>query len=181
MYNPYNPKAVTFKNLLHSFKEYLLAEKISKGSVRSYLSDIRHFFAWLSSFLQSHHLVDSGDLSPLDLINQVNKKVLETYKQNQLDNNVPIKTINRRFSSLRRFGNFLESENPFKTSAAREMNTFDTLKNVSEEEKVFKEDQYHLEEFRLHLWKKGSSKSTLKNYLNDVRQFLEWEEKQAIK
>jgi len=165
VYNPYNFEANTLERLLNSFKEYLYSEKISKGSARSYLSDIRHFFGWLSLFLQANRQQITNQ-EPVTLLEQVNEKVLEAYQKYQVDNHVPIKTINRRFSSLRRLGSFLS------------LNTFDTLSNISEEEKPFPEDQYHLEKFRLQLWKNKASKSTIKNYLNDVKQFIEWQEKQ---
>lgn len=102
------------------------------------------------------------------LLKHVNEKVLNDYKVYLISNNVPLKTINRRFSSLRRFGAFCQSQQWLVK------NSFDTLRNISKEQS-FPEDKYHLGEFKVSLWQKNSSKSTLKNYLNDIKQFIEWE------
>ena len=177
MYNSYNPEANTYDSSLISFKDYLVAEKISKGSVRSYLSDIRHFFNWLSSFLNENHVfptMKQSNNEAITLLNYVNPKLLATYQAYQLDNNVPIGTINRRFSSLRKFGNFCQAQNWIS------MNAFDSLRNISQDNENQSESRYRLKEFRLFLWQNQASQSTIKNYLSDIRQFIEWSEKNII-
>lgn len=183
MYNQYNPEAnnysSTFESLIKVFKCFLDSEKISKGSVRSYTSDVRNFLGWLAFFLEANHistsdspsqLIDKGDLK-FSLLKYVNQKVLSSYKDYLLSNNTPLKTINRRFSSLRRFGQFCKSQNWLS------FNPFDTLRNFSQNQ-PFPEDEHHLAEYRNELWKKGASKLTIKNYLNDVKQFLVWSKNQ---
>jgi site-specific recombinase XerD len=165
--NPYNLEANDLESLLGIFKEYLTSEKISKGSIRSYLSDTRFFFAWLTDFLMVNKVIRKTNLSPPTLLGQINERLLETFKDSQL-NSAPTTTINRRLSSLRRFGAFLEA-------SSLQMNPFDTLSNVKEETEADK-DPHRLEEFRLELWKKGLSKTTIKNYLSDVKQFIGWKE-----
>lgn len=195
MYNSYNLKAndpslisSEIINIIFEFKKYLLLQKISSGSLRSYLSDVRHFLSWLLAFLvkQGFSRILSTDSrgsvisdNPLEisenlkwLLKQVNQKVLEAFRDQELTNNVPIKTINRRFSSLRKFGIFCQSQKWCSLLA------FDTLKNIPVVNKPFPEDSYHLEEFRINLWKNKSSKATIKNYLNDVKQFLAFSEKE---
>jgi len=199
MYNSYNLEATSFNSLISIFKRYLVAEKISKGSVRSYLSDLRHFLGWLILFLKANNVLDvrsekweagnevgsekiiKSNLSPqypashfnlptsdfLSLLKHVTPRVLEDYKIYLTSNNVPLKTINRRFSSLRRFGEFCLAQNWITE------NHFDTLRNISLNQ-PFPENEFHLGEFKNELWKKGSTKLTIKNYLNDVRQFLKW-------
>lgn len=203
MYNVYNPKATIssivsydIEEIIGEFKSFLLLEKISPGSIRSYLSDVRHFFGWLEFFLKSNHVevkswkAEAGQRSeklntkispptssssfqlptsnfPL-LLKHVNQEVLDAYKNYLISNNTPQKTINRRFSSLRKFGAFSQDQGWLKE------NTFDTLKNIPEVEKPFPESEHHLEEFKVHLWKNNLSKATLKNYLNDIKQFLSW-------
>jgi len=173
MYNSYNLEPAGLESSLEIFKNFLVAEKISEGSIRSYLSDVRFFFNWLDGFLKENHINH-----PSSILKYVNPKLLEAYKNYLLENNIPIKTINRRFSSLRKFGNFCQSQgwlvNP---STLLRMNPFDVLRNIPEEEKPFPENEYHLEEFKVHLWKNRSSKATIKNYLNDVKQFILWKSK----
>ncbi len=162
MYNPYNPEADTSLTI-KLFKNFLLTQRISKGSVRSYLSDVRHFLNWLEKFLGKNHVTVA-----VTLLNLVNQKLLETFCDQELANNTPVKTLNRRFSSLRKFGQFLETQGY--------PNNFDTLRTISPSQ-PFPENEHHLKEFRVFLWQKGSSKVTIKNYLNDTKQFLLWKSK----
>lgn len=210
MYNRYNLEATTFDYLTSIFKKYLVAEKISKGSIRSYLSDVRHFLGWMILFLKANKIIptnfeenfkgelrdvkgfldeDKGGLEDfrgslkenrgrleddkeilevIGILRQVNERVLKDYKTYLTSNNIPPKTINRRFSSLRRFGEFCKSQNWVSSRP------FDTLRNISLNQ-PFPENEYHLGEFRVELWKKGLTKISLKNYLADVKQFLVWQ------
>ena len=182
MYNSYNLKANDTSlisseiiNIIFDFKKYLLLQKISSGSLRSYLSDVRFFLNWLFNFLKEKHIdltVEKNLTSTLNLppsvLSFINEPVVEAYKNFLIKSNTPLKTINRRFSSLRKFGIFCQSQKWCS------LLVFDTLKNIPAEEKPFPEDSYHLEEFRINLWKDRASKATIKNYLNDVKQFLVW-------
>jgi len=182
MYNSYNFKANDTSlisseiiNIIFEFKKYLLLQKISSGSLRSYLSDVRFFLNWLFNFLKEKHidltveknLTSTFNLPP-SVLSFINEPVVEAYKNFLIKSNTPLKTINRRFSSLRKFGIFCQSQKWCS------LLVFDTLKNIPAEEKPFPEDSYHLEEFRINLWKDRASKATIKNYLNDVKQFLVW-------
>ncbi|RJR24642.1 hypothetical protein C4578_02515 [Candidatus Microgenomates bacterium] len=179
MYNPYNfeanSKIKDFDEIIGKFKLYLNTENISKGSIRSYLSDARHFLGWLVSFLEENHIIvpKSQKLNAESLLGFVNERLLEAYKDYQLGINVPVKTINRRFSALRKFGTFCQVRLDLK------VNMFDTLRNISKEEKIPKVD-YRVEDFRLELWKNKASKTTIKNYLNDVKQFVSWCETEKV-
>ena len=190
MYNQYNPEVnsslSTFENLIKVFKSFLDSEKISKGSVRSYTSDVRHFLSWLLFFLKSNKIsldlnstIQQFNNETIVLLKHVNPKVLNSYKDYLLSNNTPLKTINRRFSSLRRFGQFCKSQNWF-PSTPLGMNPFETLKNISLNQ-PFPEDKHHLSEYRNELWKKGASKLTIKNYLADIKQFLGWVDSRGLR
>ena len=190
MYNQYNPEVnsslSTFENLIKVFKSFLDSEKISKGSVRSYTSDVRHFLSWLLFFLKSNKIsldlnstIQQFNNETIVLLKHVNPKVLNSYKDYLLSNNTPLKTINRRFSSLRRFGQFCKSQNWF-PSTPLGMNPFETLKNISLNQ-PFPEDKHHLSEYRNELWKKGASKLTIKNYLADIKQFLGWVDSHGLR
>jgi hypothetical protein len=191
MYNQYNPEANIdssnfLKKTLEVFRSFLFSEDIAKGSIRSYVSDVRHFLGWLLFFLEANHIKIQGvdekwevgrerltsHPHPVALLKHINPKVLGAYKDYLVSNNVPLKTINRRFSSLRRFGLFCQAQN------WSSLNPFETLKNVSLNQ-PFPETKYHLAEYRAHLWKNNSSKTTIKNYLNDIRQFLVWMERSS--
>lgn len=178
MYNPYNFEANSrtkgFDEIIGKFKIYLNTENISKGSIRSYLSDSRHFLGWLVSFLEENNILPSDHRSLItDYLEFVNEKLLDVYKNYQLSINVPVKTINRRFSALRKFGTFCQVRLDLK------VNKFDTLRNISKDEESPITD-YRIEEFRLELWKNKASKTTIKNYLNDIKQFVSWCEKEKM-
>ena len=190
MYNQYNPEVNSslpvFENLVKVFKSFLDSERISKGSIRSYTSDVRHFLSWLLFFLKSNKIsldlnstIQQFNNETIVLLKHVNQRVLNSYKDYLLSNNTPLKTINRRFSSLRRFGQFCKSQGWF-PSTPLGMNPFDTLKNISQNQ-PFPEDKHHLSEYRNELWKKGASKLTIKNYLADIKQFLGWVDSHGLR
>ncbi len=185
MYNQYNLKATTFPNesldifsnnfeeIIKVFKSFLNNEKISKGSIRSYLSDTRQFLGWIFNFLIESKIVKSNtnlNVNINELLKYITEPILKVYKEYLELNNIPTKTINRRFSSLRRFGAFCQDQKWCN------LNPFDTLRNVSLNT-PFPEDQCHLGEFKVNLWKEDVSKLTIKNYMNDVKQFLSWQQK----
>lgn len=177
MYNLYNLEANHYpESLVISFRKYLVAERVSKGTVRSYVSDVRYFFNWLISFFESNHVFEANYSSPSEssaLFSLINQKVLSAYGQALRNNQVPLKTINRRFSALRKLGSFCVSQ-----SIIAE-NIFESLKTLSQSSSSsLPEYDYHLEEFKSELWKNGASKITVKNYLGDVKQYLAWSEKQ---
>ena len=182
MYNVYNLEASKKIYVINSstdlvliFKKFLQAEKISSGSTRSYLSDVRHFFAWLTLFLKSNRILSNTfpSFPSLDALNFLNSKIIGSYKNYLLTNNIPITTINRRFSALRKFGAFCQSQ------LLLQENYFDTLKTILEN-KPFPEERFHLGEFRTQLWKNNATKSTIKNYLADIKQFVVWLEKNSL-
>jgi len=191
MYNVYNFEARDVSKcldcLIPSFKNYLYSERISSSSIRCYLSDLRHFFAWFTFFLKSNN-IPLSPLSPSEcsschnkintkiysslLSKYINRKTLEAYTSYLENNKVPEKTINRRFSSLRKVGSFCKAQNWIT------MNSFDTLRNISLKD-TFRENKFHLGEFQNNLKKEKASKSTVKNYLSDIKQFLAWNKKNS--
>lgn len=177
-YNLYNLEANKFSSILNSsircFRLFLDSENISKGSIRSYVSDVRFFLNWFTSFLVTNRIFsfDQNIDEISTVLKRVNQMTLDAFKNYQVDKNVPLKTINRRFSSLRRFGLFSQAQN------WSSENPFDTLKNISIS-KPFPEDKHHFTEFEVDLWKNGATKLTIKNYMSDVRQFVSWSEKQS--
>lgn len=175
MYNLYNLEANHYpETLIISFRKYLVAERVSKGTVRSYISDGRYFFNWLISFLENNHVFEANSPSSLNigsLLSLINQKTLSAYVLYLRNNQVPLKTINRRFSALRKLGSFCVSQ------LILAENVFELLKTLSQSS-TLPENDYHLEEFKSELWKKGATKITIKNYLGDVKQYLAWSEKQ---
>lgn len=124
MYNLYN--------LEPKFKAFLLAVNISAISLRNYLSDIRHFFGWL---LSSGKYKENESIE--DNIKAINSIVVEEYR-NHHRTALPVKTINRRLSALRKFLQFCQKEGLITENPAK------TVSNISSVIKKDKPKQQYL-------------------------------------
>lgn len=92
-------------------------------TAKNYLSDLRHFLGWLMFTLKASpehaQFVDKDDLPKL--INEfLNWKIVESYKKYLQDNQIPIKTANRRLSTLRKFCSFCISQDWLKENPAKQ-------------------------------------------------------------
>lgn len=149
---------------LNSFKLLLLSEKVSNGTIRSYLSDTRHFIAWLNLYQKSNRQITSSLIGSIAL---VRSKTINHYLEYLVENHVPSKTINRRLSSLRKFGGFCVSQGWLAD------NYFSYLKNITSNQPA-SEDIYFLNEYRQKLIAENNTSQTIKNYLSDIRHFINW-------
>ena len=91
MYNLYNFEA--------EFKRYLVSVNNSNVTIRNYLSDTRYFHGWLitTSFYSKDTLLLNSDM-------------LLAYKAYLVAVGLPIKTVNRRLSSMRKLCSFLRNQ-----------------------------------------------------------------------
>ncbi len=167
MYNVYNLEAKEqLDNFLKSFKNFLIAEKVASVTQRSYVSDARFFLNWYLAFLQNNlNLSSKPDFS--EVFKMINAKVLSAYNFFLVENKIPLKSINRKFSALRKLGSFCLIQNLFSE------NVFENLKNLSDRP-LFPEHKCHLGQFKDDLLKRNLTKITVKNYLVDTKQFLDW-------
>jgi len=165
-------------NLEASFRRYLLAGNITALTLKNYLSDFRHFAGWVHSqnrlvqFNQPHS-IKSINTNPAGLTNSANStnqrleqivtfETVNNYKNYLIASKLPLKTINRRLSTLRKFCSFCISqgwliENPAKK--VRNVGTTITEKHI-------------LDQFHQDLIKQGVGSQIITNYLNDVQDFL---------
>ncbi|OGD54154.1 hypothetical protein A3J78_00625 [Candidatus Beckwithbacteria bacterium RBG_13_35_6] len=157
-------------NKLLNFKNYLEDKKLSKISVKNYLSDIRHFIYW----------------SAKNKILVLEKSVFEKYKQCLLNNNKPIKTINRYLASLRKYGRFLKEENLIQQNPALGLKNINPTLHRSGAGQVkprtkikFAGSTELIDNFKAYLNKEKIKPATVKNYISDVNQFLNWMEKKV--
>lgn len=90
-------------NLEALFKDFLINERISRISIKNYTCDIRHFMSWfMYTRLQNH---TNG--THLDhFIDTISRSIIEDYITYHQTDNLPVSTINRRLSSLRKFFTF---------------------------------------------------------------------------
>jgi len=167
MYNPYNVEANEhLENFLKSFRNFLVAEKTASITQRGYVSDVKFFLNWLIPHLQKNSdLYSNFDISVI--LKKINPKILSNYNFFLIESKIPLKSINRKYSALRKLGSFCLSQNLIAE------NIFDNLKTLSDRP-LFPEHKCHLGQFKEDLLRKGLTKITVKNYLVDTKQFLIW-------
>ena len=145
------------------FKNYLQVEKASSITVKNYLADINHFLEWISQKTAiKYQIVGKG------IFGLFTEETLNEYKTEQLIKKTPTSTLNRRLSALRKFGQFglrqgWLKKNPAITNAGLNL----LSKDQDQNNKV-------LSEFQKQLEKEKISPLTIKNYLSDLRHFLNW-------
>src|SRR3989344_3566070 len=140
-------------NLLNLFKDYLGSQSkpSSKSTVKNYLSDLRFFIKWTEENY-------SFDFDP----RLINVGIVENFKKSNVDLMLG-SSLDRHMSSVRKFFFFLKEQGHIDTSPFE--------KTTPEKKEI---DRWHLKKFKNHLYSGGSSNITIKNYLIDVRQFLDW-------
>ena len=160
-------------DLLEQFKEYLLSQdkKASKITVKNYLSDVNHFIRWYES-------ANGKTFEP----STVTRQTIEAYKQNMINTDdqrisadnlresvgnqcISPRSMERHLSSLRKFFKFLKLEGHIS------LNPFEQFSNPAIQQSV---DPYRLRDFKSYLYVFNASHLTIKNYLIDIKQFLNW-------
>ncbi|MFC1627364.1 site-specific integrase [Patescibacteria group bacterium] len=154
------PTAKTSPSLFQQYQSFLQADKnLSPSSIKNYLSDTNHFLTWLTTSLKQPNLTPS----------HITANNIKNYQQALTQTNPPISqsTINRRLSSLRRFGHFLHTTGLTKTNPTQTLNSI-TLKPT-----IIK----IIKAYASFLKKQKLAPSTIKNYLSDTKQYLLWAQK----
>lgn len=150
------------------FKNYLLVQKNSPVTAKNYVTDLNHFLNWVDNEIGIKYQIVGKDIFSF-----FTKKTLEKYKASLLTEAIPLTTINRRLSTLRKFGQFGLSQGWLKNNPALKI-TNATFKETKTDSEV---DVKILEGFEKQLEKEKISPVTIKNYLSDLRHFLNWLEK----
>lgn len=145
-------------NYLKAFREYLINNKseISDVTIKNYLADVKKFV------VSTERLTNKPFLP-----NQITPEVIQRYQTMLLEQNgetsMPssASSVKRYISSLKKFCTFLH-----------ELGYLE--KNPLEKIAVASEDLFSLKLFKNYLFFSRASKATIKNYLIDVDQFLNW-------
>lgn len=148
-------KRYNFYNFEAAFRQFLIAGNFKPVTIKNYLSDLRHFFGWL--ILKLKVTKPNLDLSlndEVEVIKKIDSQLVFEYKKYLTSNNLPIRTIKRRLSTLRTFFAFCINQNWLESNPAKntEKNLLALFKNALEKEKI---DQ-----------------KTIKSCLDDVQEFL---------
>ncbi len=137
---------------IKSFKLWLQNKKYSPATVRNYLIDI----------LRYQDFIDSQT----ELVSPFDQNILRQYLDSLSDN----QNLNRYLSSLSQFINFaldqqLISQNPLKP----------LLKQLRQSTQSVKPDLNNLQnQFIKYLNQQNTTPSTIRNYVNDIKQYINW-------
>jgi site-specific recombinase XerD len=156
-------------NITQKFFNYLNDLGISPKSHKNYRSDISHFSGWFLLAVRKWGVVINEFSEAIPFISQ---KSAREYKHFLIKNKVADKTINRRMSTLRHLSRFLTST---------QILDFDFMKDITNISLASDSGTHPLlPQFEKYLSKEKASKNTIKNYVNDVKQFLAWMENKTI-
>ncbi len=110
------------------FKDSLIAENCSPNTRKNYLSDIRHFLQWMQwTFSDKFEVQEDGISLFIELFH---RHTVDGYLQYLGKKRVPVRSVNRKLSSLRRFSRFCQSRGYL------EQNPTDNLSNWVIEEEI---------------------------------------------
>jgi len=164
---------LNFNKITKPFELYLNSKKLSSNSKRNYLADTNYFLNWFFLYSQSHrHKINFND--PYKISQNITEKVLENYLRFLEENGVSLSTIKRRLSSLRLLGKFFVNQRWWQENKAKKI-------TIVSEKKETDFSQQILERFAKSLKNEGKSQSTIRNYLTDIRSYLDWQLNRARK
>jgi site-specific recombinase XerD len=154
------------------FSKYLESLGISKKSHKNYRSDLSHFTGWAILKIRSFGSYVENLTEALPFLGS---SLAAEYKNYMIENATPTKTANRRLSTLRHLARFL---------VATQLTDFDFMEHI---ENISTGKTTHvlttpvIDGFKSFLEAEKVSKSTVKNYVSDVRQFLVWLETNQLR
>lgn len=159
-------------NIRKQFEEYLrISLGVSKNTVKFYRSDLGHFTNWFCQRLKASGMFTDSLEEAIPYIN--NSQALAYKAQMEASSN-PIKSINRRLSTLRHFARFLVEIGLISHNFMDEV----TNSGVVPAPKRTEPDIAH--KFAHYLESQKVSQNTIKNYLSDIRHFMTWLERETI-
>lgn len=160
-YNLYNFEAL--------FKEYLLAGNTKPVSIKNYLSDFRHFIGWLTFKLNlnSSSLNEPEEKynSPVIVASLMSKELIKEYQSYLSLNAIPIKTINRRLSTMRKFCSFCISQGWIEENPAKQVIN-------SKLERSFTLENSIIDEYRAHLQEDGQNNQNVTEHIKNIKNLL---------
>jgi len=146
--------------LVKSFSLYLKAKNVSPATLRNYSADTRHFLNWLDLPLND----------PYKIAQSITGETFKEYQRFLQENNIAASTINRRFSALRQLSRFFISQGWSKKNLAKKVGNITAKKRNNFPQQL-------MEKFAKSLKNEGKSSATIRNYLSDVKGYLEWSER----
>lgn len=147
--------------MVENFLKYLISLGLSSKSLKNYKSDVNHFSSW---FIRTIKNLGVSIESFAETIPFLKPETADEYKKFLSKNNVPVKTVNRRLSTLRHLSQFLVSE---------QIINFDFMKGKTNIAQGKNNGFDIVDDFAKFLEKEKVSENTRKNYLSDIRQLFQ--------
>lgn len=164
---------LTNDKTIKEFLSNLQIEGKSAVSIKNYKSDIGHFLAWAMLKLKTFGTFAEN---VTEIIPFINSHFFAEYKNYMAENNIKNKTINRRLSTLRNFSHFLTSSGLIDTDFMQGIQNVGI--GVASRMQGISTDI--VDRFKESLTKSEKvSANTIKNYVSDVKSFLDWMEKKG--
>ncbi len=134
-------------DFINEFINFLSENQASAVTKRNYLSDIRYFAGWYKNTY-------SEDFYP----EKLNQSTVENFRRQHSSGN--LLSLRRRLSTLRKLAKFSIQNNYISSDP------FGETENAN--------PRTDLDELKNYLHRKGVSAVSIKNYLGDVSQFMDW-------
>ena len=152
-------------NLPENFKTYLKFKGASTVTIKNYAVDCKHFLRWLYQKTKVNYRLVGGK----EIFSLFTSENLKAYKNNLCQSNTSLATVNRRFSTLRKFGEFANSRGWLSENPALKIKNA-VLQKTDDKNAGLK----IMLGFKKYLEREKISPVTVKNYLSDLRHFLSW-------
>lgn len=159
-----------FDPVKQQFLDFLHSDGVSEATIKFYASDLNHFEGWLIEKLASQ-----GSLAETisEAFPFLNLEIAQEYKYSLESASNPKSTANRRLSSIRRFGSFIYTSGFLSYDFAQSLTNLPI--SESKQTRMASADFRHaVDDFERHLLSRKKSPNTVRNYVADVKQFLEW-------
>lgn len=163
-------KVYNFYNLEALFRTFLTAgNKVPQPvTIKNYLSDLRHFLGWFVVRLKNKNIeldtIDSDNLS-----DHLTSNEIAQYRAYLKENGIPVKTINRRLSTLRKFCSFCISQRWMDENPAKHIKN---ITHASSELNTQVNNDLVLENFKKSLIEEGLAQQEAQKLITEVRDLL---------
>lgn len=162
-------------NLEANFKQYLLTvntKPLNSITIKNYLSDLRHFWGWIQQEFRIQNLEFR-----IENVQNVKTETIKNYIEYQKLGGIPTKTVNRRLSTLRKFGSFCISQGWMKENVFKKISNVATNKGrlIGNEVATPAERARNdiLDQYEQYLVKQNLDRQNIKNLIADVEEFYQ--------
>ncbi|KKT65655.1 MAG: hypothetical protein UW60_C0039G0008 [Candidatus Woesebacteria bacterium GW2011_GWA2_44_33] len=157
--------SLSSQKFLNSFFDYLSSSGVSDKSLKYYRSDISHFTGWIILKVRTWGIFAE---TVTEIIPFINTRLAHEYKIFLTQNNISPKTVNRRLSTLRHLSRFLLA------SQIANSDFMEGIANIDISASHSPSIHPLITLFEKKLEAEKVSKNTVKNYISDVKHFINW-------